>query len=239
MIVKRKGLIEGAGQAEGIAVVIDVFRAFTCLPLFFCFGANKVILERDVQKAIALKADIEGAILVGEDKEVPIEGADIGNSPYELLLRADTFKDKTVIHRTTAGIVGVFEAFKKAERVFMTGFINAKATAKTVKELNPEVVTLVPMGERGLTPSPEDEACANYLYSLLKDSSPYDHLHHIKEILGSYSFKKFYRKDRPYLHPEDPIICLQRDLIPLAAEAVLDTDLVIARPLLQRGALAC
>lgn len=239
MIIKRKSLLEGAEQAEGIAVVIDVFRAFTCLPLFFYFGATKVILEKDVQKAIGLKAKFKGSILVGEDKEIPIEGADIGNSPYETLSMADNFKDKTVIHRTTAGIVGVFKAFQKAERVFMAGLINAKATAETIKALNPKVVTLVPMGERGLSPSPEDEACANYLDSLLRVGSPYDHLYHLKEILGSYSFKKFFEKDRPYLHPEDPIICLQRDLIHISVEAVLDGEIIVARPLWQRVSLAC
>lgn len=239
MVIKRKSLLEGTAQADGIAVIIDVFRAFTCLPLLFYKGASKVILERDVHKARALKSELEDAILVGEDKEVPIEGSDIGNSPHQILCMPHIFKDRTVIHRTTAGIVGVFEALKKAKRVFMAGFINAKATAETLKSLDPDLVTLVPMGERGLTPSPEDEACADYLYSLLKGDNLYDHLYHLKEILNSPSFKKFLDHQRPYLYPEDPIICLQRDLIPVSLEAVSDGDLVIARPLWQSPTLPC
>jgi len=44
MKVLRKSCAQGAKEAEGLAVIIDVFRAFSCEPLFFHFGAGRVIM---------------------------------------------------------------------------------------------------------------------------------------------------------------------------------------------------
>ena len=87
MKIIRKSYAEGAKGAEGIAVIIDVFRAFSCEPLFFHFGAKKIILEADPAKAIAIKKRHPEFILAGEVNEVPIEGADLGNSPSEIVLK--------------------------------------------------------------------------------------------------------------------------------------------------------
>ncbi len=212
-------------------VIIDVFRAFTCLPLLYHLGAKRVILERDVERAKRLMGEFPDSLLVGEQNEVPIEGSEIGNSPYRILKKRKSLKGKLVIHRSTAGVVGVHEALRNNTRVFMSGFINAKATADAVKKAAFLEVTLVAMGERGISPSPEDEACALYIHSLLEPGVLYDHFWHMEKILGSYSYKKFFDPHRPYLEPEDPIICLQRDLVPLALEAVREGDLVMAKPL--------
>ena len=37
-------LLAGARAARGIAVIIDVFRAFTCTPLMFSLGLKESIL---------------------------------------------------------------------------------------------------------------------------------------------------------------------------------------------------
>src|SRR4029450_9876396 len=45
MQIRRLSLAEGARAAEGLAGIIDVFRAFTCEPLMFHCGARRRILE--------------------------------------------------------------------------------------------------------------------------------------------------------------------------------------------------
>ncbi|MFN3533927.1 MAG: 2-phosphosulfolactate phosphatase [Desulfatiglandales bacterium] len=230
MYIKTTRLLEGARGSEGLVVIIDVFRAFTCLPLLYHLGAKGVILERDVERAKKLRDEFPHSLLVGEQNEVPIEGSEIGNSPYRILKKRESLKGKLVIHRSTAGVVGVHEALRNNTRVLMSGFINAKATADAVKEVASSEVTLVAMGERGVSPAPEDEACALYIHSLLEPGVLYDPLWHMEKILGSYSYKKFFDPRRPYLEPEDPIICLQRDLVPMALEAVREGDLVMAKP---------
>lgn len=235
MLVIRKSLLRGAEEAEGFAVIIDVFRAFTCLPLLYYLGVEKVILERDVSGAMSLKEQIGGAILIGEHNEIPLDGSDLTNSPYQILQNKDLLSSKTVVHRTTAGVNGVFLALRRAERVFMAGFINAHATAELLRAQEAPVVTLVAMGERGLKPSPEDEACSAYIHSLLSPELPYDHLEHLGKILESPSLGKFYDPQRPFLPKEDPLLCLQRDIIPIALEAIREENMVVARPIWMHG----
>ena len=55
MEIARLSLAEGAAAARGIAVVIDVFRAFTCEPLLYACGAKRIVLEGDIGRCLAWK----------------------------------------------------------------------------------------------------------------------------------------------------------------------------------------
>jgi 2-phosphosulfolactate phosphatase len=212
MKIIRKSCAPGAGEAEGLAVIIDVFRAFSCEPLFFHFGAERVILQADPEKARALKRSHPEFILAGEVNEIPLEDADLGNSPSEILLRGRAcFQGKTVIHRTTAGVTGVASAMERADEVIPGSFLMARAIAAYILEKTPPVVTLVAMGSRAQEKAPEDEACADYLEHLLQ-GKPYDPIHALQEILFQHTAQKFLRGDKSYLPREDPVLCLQRDL---------------------------
>jgi 2-phosphosulfolactate phosphatase len=224
----RKSCAQGAREAEGTTVVIDVFRAFTCEPLFLHFGAKKVILEADPEKATAMKRRNPGFILAGEVNEVPIQSGDLSNSPSEILLRGRSFfEGRTVIHRTTAGVTGAASALEHADEVLLGSFSTAKAAAAYIHRRNPQVVTLVPMGSRGEVPSPEDEMCADYLAHLLT-GAPYDPLRAIREILFHPSAQKFLRGEKPYLPREDPAICLMADLFDFALQAHKEKDTIVA-----------
>ncbi len=212
MKIIRKSCAGGAGEAEGITVIIDVFRAFSCEPLFFHFGAKRVILEASPEKAVAIKAQSPDFILVGEVNEVPIEGAELGNSPSHIILKGESyFRNRTVIHRTTAGVTGASAAFEKADEVILGSFVMAKAVATYLKSRNPDHVTLLAMGDRAERKAPEDEACADYLEHLLV-GAPYDHVRAFKDIVFQQTAQKFIMGAKDYLPKEDPIFCLQRDL---------------------------
>ncbi len=212
MKIIRKCCAEGAKEAAGVAVIIDVFRAFSCEPLFFHFGAKKIILEADPAKAIAIKRRHPEFILAGEVNEVPIECAGLGNSPSEMVLKGeDYFEGKIRVHRTTAGVTGAIAALKRADEVLPGSFLMARAIARYIKGKNPDLVTLVTMGERAEKRAPEDEACADYLEHLLIDR-PYDSIKALKEILFQPTAQKFIFSKKEYLPREDPIFCLQRDL---------------------------
>ena len=212
MKIIRKSLAEGAREARGLVVIIDVFRAFSCQPLFFHFGVKKVILEADPAKAIRLKSQHPEFILVGEVNEVPIEGADLGNSPSEIVLRGqDYFRDKVVVHRTTSGVTGASDALEKADEVLLGSFPMAGAIVKYIKRAKPDLVTLVAMGDRAKKEAPEDEACADYLEHLLTGRA-YDPIKTLKEVLFQPTAQKFIQGKKAYLPREDPIFCLQRDL---------------------------
>jgi 2-phosphosulfolactate phosphatase len=212
MEIIRKSLKEGAAEAKGLAVIIDVFRAFSCQPLFYHFGASRVILETDPERARELKQQNPDYILVGEVNEVPMEGADLGNSPSEIIKRGkEFFAGKTVIHRTTAGVTGAVAAFQHAEEVVLASFVTAGAVARYIREKNPRTLTLVGMGDRANKPAPEDEACADYVEHLLTGSS-YDSIEALQRIVFQVTAQKFLVGGKEYLPREDPIFCLQRDL---------------------------
>jgi len=222
MKVLRKSCARGAEEAEGLAVIIDVFRAFSCAPLFFHFGAERVILEADPAKAVGLKHANPAFVLVGEVNEVPIEGGDLGNSPTHIIQKGrPCFQGKTVIHRTTAGVTGATAAAGRAEQVILGSFVMARAIAEYIRKLGPDRVTLVAMGERAERPAPEDEACADYLEHLLT-GSPYDPVRVFREVVFHSTAQKFISGSKDYLPREDPIFCLQRDLF----ELVLTVDAV-------------
>jgi len=212
MQVIRKSLAEGARVARGFVVIIDVFRAFSCQPLFFHFKARKVILEADPQRALGIKEKHPGCVLVGEENEVPIDGADLGNSPSEIVLKGEAyFRDKMVVHRTTAGVTGAVAALDNGAEVILGSYLTARAVAEYARGREPEPITLVAMGDRAEKRAPEDEACADYMEHLLTDR-PYNHVETLKKILFQPTAQKFIRGTREYLPREDPIFCLQRDI---------------------------
>ena len=227
MRIIKKSLADGASEARGLVVIIDVFRAFTCEPLLFHFGVKKVVLEADPAKAIQLKKRYPEFILIGEINEVPIEGGDLGNSPSEIVLKGEGFfKDKTVVHRTTAGVTGATAALENAEEVLLGSFVTAKAISEYIIKKDPDLVTLVAMGERAKRKAPEDEACADYLEHLLTGRD-YDSINALKAIIFQPTAQKFTHGKKAYLPVEDPIFCLQRDLFGFVLRVKREGDCLV------------
>ncbi len=76
--------VAGARQARGIAVVIDVFRAFSVAPHAFDAGAERVFPVGEVDDAFELGRRFPGAILAGERHARRLPGFNAGNSPTEI-----------------------------------------------------------------------------------------------------------------------------------------------------------
>ncbi|MBN2032747.1 MAG: 2-phosphosulfolactate phosphatase [Deltaproteobacteria bacterium] len=227
MQVIRRSCAKGAREASGLVVIIDVFRAFSCEPLFFHFGAARVILEADAARALATKINHPKVVLVGEVDEVPLDGADLGNSPSEIILKGERlFKDKTVIHRTTAGVTGATAALDRTDEVILGSFMTAKAVVNYIKGKTPSLVTLVAMGDRAEHKAFEDEACADYIEHLLT-GKPYDPVSSLSGIVFQSTAQKFITGSKPYLPREDPIFCLQRDLFDFVLVARKEEHLLV------------
>lgn len=157
--------IEGAKEAKGLAVIIDVFRAFSVA----CYVADKdpktLIAVGSIEEAYYLKKE-EGkdAVLIGERESVIQPGFDFGNSPSSV--RHENFSNKTVIHTTSAGTQGIVHA-KQAEEIITGSFVNAQAIIDYIREKDPETVTLVCMGWSGTEAADEDQCCAEYIQHAL------------------------------------------------------------------------
>ncbi|HPM87064.1 MAG TPA: 2-phosphosulfolactate phosphatase [Bacteroidales bacterium] len=157
---------EGAKRASGLAVIIDVFRAFSVACYAAEGGASGIIATASVEEAFNLKRKYKNSVLVGERNERKIDGFDYGNSPTEIL-KAD-IKGKIVIHTTTAGTTGLVNAVN-ADQILAGSFVNASSTAEYIKRINPQVVSFVAMGYRANESAAEDLLCAEYIISLLLD----------------------------------------------------------------------
>lgn len=226
MQIIRKSCAGGANEAGGLTVIIDVFRAFSCEPLFFHLGVKRVILEANPERALHLKRKNPGYLLIGEVNEVPIEGGDLGNSPTHIIQKGKAFfKGKTVVHRTTAGVAGAEAACKNSDEVILGSFVVAEAVARYIKKRRPDRVTLVAMGERAERKAPEDEACADYLEHLLTHK-PYDPVQAFKQIVFQPTAQKFILGTRDYLPREDPVFCLQYNLFDFVLTARREGGLI-------------
>jgi 2-phosphosulfolactate phosphatase len=227
--VQRLSLREGAVHARGTAVIIDVFRAFTCEPLLYHYGAASIVLEGDIDRCLTIRSD---ALLIGEKDEVPIEGFDLTNSPSLIIKygRQSFFSGRNIIHRTTSGVTGAVAAMAQSEEVLLASYVNAHSTAMYLRKKNPSLVSLVAMGIRSKEKAPEDEFCGDYIENILT-GKPYDHIEAIYKILIHETAQKFLRGDKPYLPVEDPAICIQRDIFKFALRAERAGDNIIARML--------
>jgi len=226
MHIKRLSLHEGLKRIEGTAVIIDVFRAFTCEPLMYHYGAEKIILEEDIESCRKMRGK---AVLVGERDGLPIESFDLTNSPSMIIREGGKlFGNRIVVHRTTAGVTGAVAAMEFAENVLLSAFVNAKATAEYILRRGIERVSIVAMGSRSTEKAPEDEFCADYIESLLAGKE-YDHVEAMGAILGHETARMFLESDRWYWPREDPVICLQRDLFRFALKAEHEEGRIVAR----------
>jgi len=228
MLITHDRLLEGARHAAGTAVIIDVFRAFTCTPVLFTLGVRKSVLVATREQAFALREKDPALILVGEISGIPIEGFDLGNSPSEILRKdPGLFEGRTVVQRTSSGVQGVLAAMEAADEVLLGSYVIAKATARYILAKGPERVSLVAMGWNLEEAAPEDEWCARY-FTYLLDNTPYDHLTALREVVFHRTTQKFLRPMETHFPPEDPVFCLQRDLFDFAVRARREGDLVIA-----------
>jgi 2-phosphosulfolactate phosphatase len=161
-------LLEGAKQAKGLAVVIDVFRAFSLACYAINNGAKEIIPIDDIEKAYELKKQHPEYILIGERNERIPPGFDYGNSPTHIL-NVD-FTGKTLVHSTSAGTRGLINASGAYER--LTGsFVNAPAVVSYIKQKNPQTVSLVCMGYSANYPTEEDTFCAEYIKNSLEEKA--------------------------------------------------------------------
>jgi 2-phosphosulfolactate phosphatase len=228
--VLRKSLLSGARQAEGVAVVIDVFRAFTSAAFMVHLGAEKIVLLAEPEDVLRQKRE-KGYLAVGEVGGRRVPGFDLGNSPSQILAAGRSlFAGRTVAQRTSAGVTGAIAAGHGAERVILGSYATARAIAQYILALSPppRVVSLVAMGAGGQGMTPDDEMCADYIEHLLT-GGPYDHATALKRIVEHECTRKFLRGDRAHFPPADPVYCLQRNLFNFALVATQENGQLVAR----------
>jgi len=207
MEIRRLSTVAGAREARGLAVIIDVFRAFTTAAHVMANGAQKIVPVLTVEESFRLKELNPDWLQIGEEGGIIVEGFDYGNSPYDASL-AD-FTGRTVIQRTGAGTNGVVNASGAEERI-LGSFVMAEAIVRYIKGKDPDVVSLVAMGDVGVEPNEEDESCAEYIESRLRGHTP-DFGEMKERIRAAPSGVKFFDPARTQFKEQDFHLAMEID----------------------------
>jgi 2-phosphosulfolactate phosphatase len=198
-------LTEGAKQAQGLTVVIDVFRAFSLACYLADQGAKEIISVGNIEIAYTLKEENPDILLIGERNERMPQGFDYGNSPTHI--RGIDFTGKTIVHTTSAGTQGLVNA-EHASELLTGSFINAPAIVRYIKRKNPEKVSLVCMGYSTQYPTEEDTFCAEYIRNSLL-GMPTD-IAAMIEIMRNTSGKRFFEPQNQRHSPESDFhLCIE------------------------------
>lgn len=219
-------LIEGAKQAEGLTVIIDVFRAFSLECYLYDMGVKEIRPIGSVEDAFALKDAMPDSVLIGERNGKKCDGFDFGNSPSTVLPSA--VKERTILHTTSAGTQGIVNATKATE-IITGSLVNAKAVAEYIKRKNPETVSLVCMGNAGVRPAAEDELCAEYIKSLVEGTELPDFERRVED-LQRHGGDHFFDENRQEIYPkEDFFMCVKYNKFPFVIHVEKDEQGFVTR----------
>ena len=225
MKIKILQLLEGAKRAEGLAVIIDVFRAFTVACHVIENGAKKIITVKDVETAFRLKDENPGYILIGERNESIVPGFDFGNHPSRI---SDVdFTGKTVVLTTSAGTRGIVYAAKNTDEIITGSFINAGAIVRYIRERGPDVVSLVCMGYSATCQVEEDTFCAEYIKNALENRD--SDFERMVEIIKATSGRRFFDPaTMEHSPPEDFYLCMQLNVFDFVLKVRRDEKNLLA-----------
>lgn len=153
------------GLKGRVAAVIDVLRATSTIVEAMANGARNVYPTATIEDAVRLAQTLgrSEVLLCGERRSRPVEGFDLGNSPFEFT--ADVVRDKTVVMATTNGTPALLTG-STADRCYVASFLNISAVASALVEAELPIVLLC-AGREGRF-SLDDALCAGALIRHLR-----------------------------------------------------------------------
>lgn len=225
MEIKILQQAQGAKQATGITIIIDVFRAFTLEAYLFHNGCKEVFAVYDIKTAYQLKKEHLDYILIGERHGKILPGFDYGNAPS--VVEHIDFHNKTVIHSTSNGTLGIHNAIQ-ADDIYVSSFVNAKTTVQAILKKHPDHISIVCMGWEGKE-TEEDTLCAMYLKSLFQNK-PISNINKLVEDLKYTEGKKFFDPNQQDIFPEkDFYLCTKINCFDFAIHTTIENGLAINR----------
>lgn len=204
-----------------VIIIIDVFRAFTTACHILAQKPAHYFLMNTSASASKLLKNYPSAILIGKSEPNTALHYHIPNSPTRV--NQINLKDKTVLHRTEAGAKGVLHALQcQYDLVLVAGLVNADATVNYLKHIRANKITLAPMGHEAVTPSLEDDLCADHIEALLNNTeiNIENYIPEIRAGAGQY----FFTEDQWQYPSQDFTQCLstQQFNFAIRADAIED-----------------
>ncbi|MET0534202.1 MAG: 2-phosphosulfolactate phosphatase [Steroidobacter sp.] len=229
MEVRVVDRVPGAQAAQGTAIVIDVFRAFSVAAYAFSRGAATIIPIASIDDARELKRQHPDWLLIGERHAKPLPGFDCGNSPADL--EKLDLAGRTLIHTTHSGTQGLTSAHQ-ADEVITGALVNAAAIVRYLQAKQPAIVTIVRMGHEARENCDEDDICAELLRSrLVGEPSMIGPTEGIRERLRTASSaQKFFDPACDWAPERDFELCTRVDVF----DFILQLDTTGTPPRLRR-----
>lgn len=204
MVINILQLVDGARKAQGLTIIIDVFRAFSTACYAMECGIDKIFPVGNIEQAYQLKKEHPDYLLVGERNEQKPEGFDFGNSPTHIL--SNTICASKMIHTTSSGTQGIANAVN-AEQIITGSFVNAGAIVRYIKAQKPSKVSLVCMGYACTHQTLEDTLCAEYIKNELENKP--NNFERIRNVIRDSDGARFFEAGKQAWAPEnDFYLCL-------------------------------
>lgn len=226
--------VAGAAAAQGVAIIIDVFRACSLVAHALAAGAERVIPVASIDEARELKAQHPDWWLVGERHARPLPGFDCGNSPTQVLRLP--LAGRTLIHTTHAGTQGLRAAAAAGAVVYTGALVNAAATVAAVRALSPSEVHVVAMGHEARETCTEDDLCRGLLLARLAGRA-IDTRDFVARLRAAPAAEKFFDPAAEWAPEGDFALCTGIDTLPHAVRLGYDAE-GLPELRLERGVLS-
>ena len=222
--------IQDCHHISGLAVVIDVLRAFTVAPIALSQGASEIVLVETLEEALSLKAANPESLAFKDGP--PQDEFDLFNSPAQLM-ELDV-RGRTIFQRTTAGTRAAIAA-GHCRPLLCASFVCATATARFIRKLDQEP-TYVISGEDGT--AEEDLSCARFIDALVSkpETDPAPFLRAANESPAAEDLRIGVDRGYEGIDPQDVEICLDVDRLNFCLVASTEDLGIVLRQVLSSKA---
>ncbi len=219
MEIRRVNHLEGARTARGVAVAIDVLRAFTTAAYAFAAGAADLVLAADIEEARELKRRFPDAFAMGEEGGIRIDGFDHGNSPSDFPSAA--VRGRRIIQRTGSGTRAASAAGANAEGLYLASLVVAGATVRALRGA-PLVTIVASAGDLE-----GDDAVGDWIEGQLRGSPPpIEDI--VRRIRGSRAGLRIASGEYPQYPPADLECAVELDRFDFAMKVSRRDGLLVA-----------
>lgn len=118
-----------------VAVVVDIFRATSCIVTGLSNGVEAIRAAGEIEECLSLGK--KGYLMAGERGGIKVEEFDMGNSPFEY--QAEVVNGKKVAISTTNGSQAIIKS-KEADEIIIGAFLNLDAVGEYVRQSKKDVV---------------------------------------------------------------------------------------------------
>ncbi|MDP4159046.1 MAG: 2-phosphosulfolactate phosphatase [Bacillota bacterium] len=208
---------------DKLVIVIDVLRATSTMVTALANGCQAIIPVLTPEEAIERRLSVPGALLGGERHALPIEGFDLGNSPFDYV--PERVGGKRVIMTTTNGTRAMRDA-SVAPLIWMASFLNMQSIVLAILRLFETncrvrgiVVFCAGTDEQFDLP---DTLCAGMLIDALSTNVTLNDLGEAARLLYRDSKKHLADKIRQSVHGQRLVsLGLERDLVYCSTSNIL------------------